>query len=214
MQLLPRADRAVLEAEPHGLAAHLGAAGEVQPRLDLELHHVVDRRLVAAADRRPEVGLLLLGPAHLGLDPAEQAGSGEAALEQVARQRDVREQDRQHLREQAVLVLDRLRPCRHGVGDLEPHGRRRGHHRAVDPDVARRRLRLAEVLAQVVEEEVDRRRGELGRPVRRRGVERDLDALEPVALELATDERAQCLVEIRQRGVQGYVNDGRHWCGP
>jgi hypothetical protein len=52
------------------------------------------------------------------------------------------------------------------------------------------------------------------RPVRGRGVEGDLDALEPVALELATEERAQCLVEIGQRGVQGYVNDGRHWCGP
>ena len=92
----------------HRLGPHLGAALEGEAGLDLELHRVVDRRLVAAADRGPEVGLLLLRPADLGLDRAQQAGGREAAREQVGGQRDVGEEDREHLREQPVLVLTAL----------------------------------------------------------------------------------------------------------
>jgi hypothetical protein len=110
----------------------------------------------------------------------------------------VGEEDGQHLREQPVLVLDRLRPRGDGVGDLEAHRRRRRHVRPVDAHVARAGLGLAEVLAQVVEEEVDRRRGELGRPVAGGRVERDLHALEAVVLQLAAQQRPQRLIEIRQ----------------
>ena len=41
-------------------------------------------------------------------------------------------------------------------------------------------------------------------------VERDLDALEPVALELAPQQLAQRLVEIGDRGVQRNVDDEGH----
>ena len=69
-------------------------------------------------------------------------------------------------------------------------------------------------LAQVVEEEVDGRVRELARPLLRGRVEGDVDALEAVALELAAQERPQCLVEVRDRGVQRYVDDQRHVSRP
>ena len=75
----------------------------------------------------------------------------------------------------------------------------------------RRPLALAQRLrlAQVVEEQVDRRLGELAGPVARRSVERDVHALEAVALELVAQQVAQRLVEVRQHRVQRHV-DGQH----
>jgi hypothetical protein len=73
-------------------------------------------------------------------------------------------------------------------------------------------VRRAEVvrLAQVVEEQVDRRAGELARPVARGRVERHLDAVEAVPAELALEEHAQRLVQVGEHRVQRNVNDQRH----
>src|SRR5829696_9318203 len=61
LELLHRAPRGVGLVEADRLRPYLGPAREHQARLDLEPHGVVDRRLVAPADRGPEFGLLLLG---------------------------------------------------------------------------------------------------------------------------------------------------------
>ena len=118
-------------------------------------------------------------------------------------------EDREHLREQAVLVLDGLRPGRDRVGDLH-HQRRRPldatrRRRAARP--ARRAVLLG--LAHVVEEQVHGRRRELPGPFAGRRVERDLDALEAVALELALEHAAQRLVEVGEHRVERHL-DGQH----
>ena len=70
-------------------------------------------------------------------------------------------------------------------------------------------VRSAFGLAQVVEEDVHGRLGELPRPVARRGVEGDVDALEAVPLELAAQEVAQGLVQVGEHRVERHV-DGQH----
>src|SRR4029079_3644379 len=64
LELLHQAPWPVGEVHAHRLRPHVGAAREAQAGLDLELDRIVDRRLVAAADRSPESGLLplLAGP--------------------------------------------------------------------------------------------------------------------------------------------------------
>ena len=72
---------------------------------------------------------------------------------------------------------------------------------------ARRAVLLG--LAHVVEEQVHGRRRELPGPFAGRRVERDLDALEAVALELALEHAAQRLVEVGEHRVEGHL-DGQH----
>ena len=144
----------------------------------------------------------------------QQRAAVERALDHLGREPPVGEEDREHLGEQPVLVLDRLRPRGDRVGQLELERRRRDDARAVRAHLVRRALGAHARLAQVVEEEVDGRVRELARPLLRRRVEGDVDALEAVALELAPQQRPQCLVEVRDRGVQRYVDDQRHASRP
>ena len=97
----------------------------------------------------------------------------------------MREEDREHLREQPVLVLDRFRPRGDRVGQLEVQRRVNDPGAAVAAPLAGVRGGALERLAQVVEEDVDRRLRELARPLLGGRVEGDVDTLEPVALELA-----------------------------
>src|SRR4051794_26649978 len=109
-----------------------------------------------------------------------------------------------------MLVLDGMRPRRDGVGAL--HDDRRPT--LVGAPVAPRPQPVARAqafrFAQVVEEHVDRRLGELPRPFARRRVERDLDTLEAVALEILAQQRAQGLVEVGQHGVERHVDGQQH----
>ena len=115
------------------LRPHLRAALERDAGLDRERHDVVERRLVLAADGGPEVGLRRPSPGR----PAALIASGwrpfgEPAVEQVRGQLREREEDAEHLREQPVLVLDRLRPRGDRVGalhDASAAGSRRARRR-------------------------------------------------------------------------------------
>jgi hypothetical protein len=113
-----------------------------------------------------------------------------------------------------VLVLDRLGPRADRVGQLELERRRRDERVAVAPVLGGSGLRALGRLAQVVEEQVDRRARELARPLLRGRVERDADALEAVAAELAAQQLAQRLVEVGDRRVERDVDDeGHEFCG-
>src|SRR5579884_323050 len=107
VELLHGRGPAVVAAHANGPCADLGATLEPGPRLDDDVHRVVDRRLVLASHGVPEVRLALPRPPHGGLDGAARAARPLA--EDVVGQPGVREQDREDLREQAVLVLDGFR---------------------------------------------------------------------------------------------------------
>ena len=145
---------------------------------------------------------------------ASSAPPSSGALDDLGREPPVREQDREHLRQQPVLVLDRLRPRGDREGQLELERRRRDDRGAVGAHLVGRALGAQPGLAQVVEEEVDGRVRQLARPLLRGRVEGHVDALEAVAPELAAQQRPQCLVKVRDRGVQRYVDDQRHVSRP
>ena len=165
----------------HRLGPHLRAALVRHARLAGERDDVVERRLVLAADGGPEVGLAVgLRLADLALDGEALGGLGEPAGERVGRAargtRRARRGSGESSRcssstacvhavtayEHSMIIGGRISRCAVGAV-LAPVGR---------AELVR--------LAQVVEEEVDRRARELARPVARRRVERDLDAVEAV----------------------------------
>ena len=109
-----------------------------------------------------------------------------------------------------MLVLDGLGPRRDRVRRLESQVGRRDGRATVAAMLAAGDVRLLDRLAQVVQVEADRRTGQLSGPVARRRVERDVDALKPVMLELLLQQGSQTLVEVRQRRVERYIDYQPH----
>src|SRR6185436_19304275 len=82
-----------------GLRADFGAALESGPGLYGEPHDVIQRHLVLAADRAPEVRLLALALPDPALDRPRLRAIVEAPVEPVLRDLWKGVEDRQHLRE-------------------------------------------------------------------------------------------------------------------
>ena len=174
-------------AYPDGLRPHLGAPLEAGPGLDRRCGP--RNRSRPCTDRRPSVQK----SAFSSRGRPTEASALRSCPRRIARrarrgQSGVREEDREHLGEQTVLVLDRLGPRRDGVGQRESQ-RGRDHEGAFSRHSGGTGRAVAR-LADVVQKEVDARAGQLARPLPRRRIERDLDALEAVALQIARSSAA------------------------
>jgi hypothetical protein len=162
MQLGDLAGRAGGVADLHGQAAHLGTALLRRARLTGERDDIVQRRFVLTADGVPEVGLALsLRLPDLAEDRIALRAVRQTAGERVGGQARIGVEDRHDLRQEPMLVLDRLRPRRHRVRALEHQRRPRLERAAVLALFLDHAMAVLGGLAQVVEEDVDRRRGKL-----------------------------------------------------
>src|SRR6201995_1235695 len=71
-------------------------------------------------------------------------------------------------------------------------------------------VRLFDRLAQVVQVKAHCRSGQLSGPVTRGRVERDVDALKAMMLQLLLQQGAKPLVEVRQRRVERHIDYEPH----
>ena len=111
-----------------------------------------------------------------------------------------------------MFVLDLPGPCGHRERHVDAKGRAQFLVDTVRLHFAP--LDRAHVLglAKVVEEETDRRRRELGRPLLVGRIEGDLDSVETVRTELALEQGLQGLVQVGEHGVERDADGYRHDC--
>ncbi len=155
-------------------------------------HHDVDRGLELSSQRRPDVGE---GPVLRGRqrdrDRYRQPELGQRPRQHIGGQRVVLQEAEQQGRQQPVFVLGSLRPGRDEVGQLEVTWWQAPRHDEVGlvVDVVHPALASAQVLADVVQVDVDGGRVAPPGPLPGRGVEDDLDIAHTGGLTF--DQRAQ-----------------------
>ena len=152
-----------------------------QPVVEIERsgRNEVERWLQLTTERRPDVGdRAVLRRRQADGQEHRERRRGERALDEVERDELVPRQHGETCRQQTVLVLGSLRPGRHEIG--QPVAPRRD--RAVRDEAAggiadgmRPELATRQILADVVQVEVDRRRVAPGDPLLVRRVEQDVD---------------------------------------